>query len=70
MNDNVFYPPSLQSCGVRAGEVFYPASERPQENYMEAIPLLKRALAIYTNKLGENHPRTVSTRNNLEAVRK
>ncbi|CAN0255840.1 unnamed protein product [Scytosiphon promiscuus] len=37
---------------------------------MAAIPPLKRALAIRTNKLGKEHPRTVSTRNNLEAVRK
>ncbi|CAN0533840.1 unnamed protein product, partial [Ectocarpus sp. 12 AP-2014] len=36
----------------------------------ETIPLLERALAIRTKKLGENHPDTVSTRDNLEVVRK
>eukprot|EP00903_Cladosiphon_okamuranus_P016965 g15639.t1 len=41
-----------------------------QENYTEAIPLLERALAIRTNKLGDNHPDTVGTRINLDAVRK
>lgn len=41
----------------------------PQENYMEAFSLLERALAIRTKKLGENHPDTISTQNDLEAVR-
>ncbi|CAN0585338.1 unnamed protein product, partial [Ectocarpus sp. 12 AP-2014] len=36
---------------------------------MEAIALLEKALAIRTKKLGEIHPSTVSTRNDLEAVR-
>lgn len=31
---------------------------------------MERALAIRTKKLGENHPDTLSTRNNLDAVRK
>ncbi|CAM9667048.1 unnamed protein product [Ectocarpus sp. 6 AP-2014] len=37
---------------------------------MEAIALLEMALAIRTKKLGEIHRNTVSTRNDLEAVRK
>ena len=40
------------------------------EKYTEAIPLLERALSIRTKKLGENHPDTVSSQNNLEIVRK
>lgn len=36
---------------------------------MEACSLLERALAIRTKKLGENHAGTISTQNNLEAVR-
>ncbi len=55
---------------VRIDHIVYAASERPQENYTEAIPLLERALAIQINKLGENHPDTVKTQKNLEAVRK
>lgn len=64
-----FPTPSLQTCVLRTDQDLNPASERPQENYAEAIPLLERALAIRTSKLGENHPDTVSTRNILDAVR-
>lgn len=44
--------------------------KRPQEKYTEAIPLLEEALSIRTKKLGENHPDTVKSQNNLEIVRK
>lgn len=33
---------------------------------MGAIPLMKRALAIRAEKLGESHPDTVRTRDALE----
>ncbi|CAN0519204.1 unnamed protein product [Ectocarpus sp. 12 AP-2014] len=62
--------PSLQICVLRTDQDLNPASERSQENYAEAVPLLERALAIRTNKLRENHPDTISARSNLEAVRK
>lgn len=42
--------------------------KRPQAKYTEAIPLVERALSIKTEKLGENHPDTVATRNALECA--
>ncbi|CAM9793335.1 unnamed protein product, partial [Ectocarpus fasciculatus] len=43
--------------------------KRPQEKFTEAISLFERALAIHTKTLGDNHPQTVVTRNNLEIAR-
>lgn len=47
-----------------------PYLECSQEKYTETISLLERAVSIRMEKLGENHPDTVSSQNNLEIVRK
>lgn len=40
-----------------------------QERYIEAIPLLERALSIRMLKLGGSNPDTVNTQNSLEFTR-
>ncbi len=40
-----------------------------QGKYAEAEPLLKRALAIYEQQLGLDHPYTARTRNNYAILR-
>ncbi|CAN0549261.1 unnamed protein product [Ectocarpus sp. 12 AP-2014] len=41
-----------------------------QGKHKEAIALLERVLSIRMQKLGENHPDTVSSKKSLEMVRK
>ena len=40
-----------------------------QERYTEAEPLYQNALAIVEQKLGAEHPNTITIRNNLEELR-
>ncbi|CBJ28328.1 Tetratricopeptide repeat family [Ectocarpus siliculosus] len=58
-------------AGLRTGVSFSALHlTRPQEHYVEAIPLFERALSIRTRKLGGSHPDTAGTRNGLDVVRR
>lgn len=68
----VFHVSLLLTCAVCVLEftIAHLHLKRPQEKYTGAISLLERALSIRVEKLGGNHPDTVSTQNTLETVKK